>query len=171
MMNGEVWSVTGVWLMCMLQTVDNTGIVSPTPRIYKNIRTWPMAQSCWWIVMAMMMQRAIRPAKLSKADLKLRHNSLRARLAQLMGKPMVCSCSAVVQYSFLDVVRRLQYLITTSNPFCLQVVRQRIWVRSATGNERLFSNNAIQVLMNTMKETFGKQFCSERAIESAFMNG
>ena len=35
-----------------------------------------------------------------------------------------------------------------------QVVRQRIWVRSATGNERLFSNNVIQVLMNTMKETF-----------------
>ena len=52
-----------------------------------------------------------------------------------------------------------------------QVVRQRIWVRSATGNERLFSNNAIQVLMNTMKETFGQQFCSERAIKSAFMNG
>ena len=52
-----------------------------------------------------------------------------------------------------------------------QVVRQRIWVRSATGNERLFSNNAIQVLMNTMKETFAQRFCSERAIKSAFMNG
>ena len=38
----------------------------------------------------------------------------------------------------------------------IQVVRQRIWVRSATGNERLFSNNTVQVLMNTMKETFGK---------------
>ena len=25
--------------------------------------------------------------------------------------------------------------------------------------------------MNTMKETFGQQFCSERAIKSALMNG
>ena len=56
------------------------------------------------MVMAILMQRAIRPAQKSKANLKLRHNHMRARLAKLIDKPMVCSCIAVVQYSFLSDV-------------------------------------------------------------------
>ena len=40
------------------------------------------------------------------------------------------------------------------------VVRQRIWVRSAMGNERMLLHNAIQSFMNDQKEALDQRFCS-----------
>ena len=45
--------------------------------------------------------------------------------------------------------------------FPLEIVRQRFWGVSATGNERQFGNNAIQLFMNEQMRLLANDFVQE----------